>query len=665
MIRKVVSAFSVAALLLSACAKVDETQVSVSGGEKVDGSYATKVVNTSKEADENTLLLVLTESAAQTLAQGGEVAELAAVCSQTGALRVERLFVSNNDLARSKGLHKWYLVTFDGPRNSVEMAKKFADLSSVEYIQYNTKVYRNFLQEGGAYNYEPKGFGDFNVPFNDPLLCDQWHYINHCDLSVAETSRQGADINVKDAWRLCAGDPNIIVAICDEGVKYSHPDLAPNMWTNPGEIPDNDIDDDNNGYVDDIHGWNFLSTEEFPKEIDWTDVGDKGHGTHVAGTVAAVNNNGIGVGGVAGGSGKGDGVRMMSCQVFSGNSSATVAARARAYEYAANNGACIIQCSFGLSGGMITSDGAFEKTYHVELAGIEYFVNYRQAYSPVDKNFAIFASGNDAYHLAGYPAAHRDVISVSAFGPDFLPAVYTNYGPGNNIAAPGGDATINMSAESDRAMILSTVPSDCPAYDTDYGYMQGTSMACPHVSGVIALGLSYAKKLGKKFTRAELTSLLLTSVTDIDQFNTGKSHVFFPPFSQQGTTIDMNRFKGQMGTGAVDAWKFLMAIEGTPTILTQAGKKMSIDISSYCNPHDDYRIVVDDATKNALGLESDPVVRNGKLEIECTKVGSGKIMLNGKVGKDPEKEDGIGDMSYSRTLSVASRPFATNNGGWL
>jgi hypothetical protein len=120
-----------------------------------------------------------------------------------------------------------------------------------------------------------------------------------------------------------------------------------------------------------------------------------------------------------------------------------------------------------------------------------------------------------------------------------------------------------------------------------------------------------------------------------------------------------------MGTGAVDAWKFLMAIEGTPTIMTQAGKKMSIDISRYCNPHDEYTITVDAATKTALGLSADPVIRNGRLEIECSKIGSGKITLSGAVGKDTAKDNGIGEMSYSRELSIASRPFATNNGGWL
>jgi hypothetical protein len=131
------------------------------------------------------------------------------------------------------------------------------------------------------------------------------------------------------------------------------------------------------------------------------------------------------------------------------------------------------------------------------------------------------------------------------------------------------------------------------------------------------------------------------------------------------TDISLGTYKGRLGTGSVDAWKFLMAIEGTPTILVEAGKKMSMDISRYVNDGGTYAVTVDEATRTSLGLESDPVVKNGKLEIECSKIGSGKIVLSGNVGKDTQKEDGIGEMAYSRTISIASRPFATNNGGWL
>ena len=665
MIRKIVSALFAAAVVFTACSKVNEGLFAEQEVSKAASAYATKVVNSPEEADENTLLVVLQDDAAQNLLQGGSDEALDAVCQEAGVLRMERLFVSDNGLARSKGLHKWYLVTFDGPRNPQQMAQKFVELASVEYVQFNTKVYRNYVSEGSSYHYTPRGFGDFNVPFNDPLLSDQWHYINYCDLSVAETSRMGADVNVKDAWRLCAGDPDIIVAICDEGVKYNHPDLIDNMWVNEDEIPGNGIDDDNNGYIDDIHGWNFLSSEEFPKEIDWTDKGDKGHGTHVAGTVAAVNNNGIGVGGVAGGSGKGDGVKMMSCQVFSGNSSATIAARAKAYEYAANNGACIIQCSFGLPGGNVTSDGVFEKTYNVEVAGIEYFVNYRQAYSPVDRNFAIFASGNDAYHLAGYPAAHRDVIAVSSFGPDYLPAVYTNYGPGTNISAPGGDSSINMTAESNRASILSTVPSDCPAYDTDYGYMEGTSMACPHVSGVVALGLAYAKKLGKSFTYDEFLAMIYSSVNNLDYYiETSKK-------KSNGIDFDLTKYWQKMGTGAIDTWRLYMQIEGTPTLVAKTGELSKLALGEYFGGASAnltfLGVEISDEAREALGVVGNPEVKNGRLNIECSKVGSAKLTIKAIAGGDALGTTGnMGGSEFTKEVSVLSREVAVaKNGGWL
>ena len=664
MIRKIVSALFAAAVLFSACSRSSESLLT-GAQEEAKTAYATKVVNNPEEADENSLIIVLEESVAQTLAQGGTDEALAALCEEVGAVSFERIFVSDNELARSKGLHRWYLASFDAPKNPQAMAQKFVELKSVSYVQFNTKVYRNFVSEGTSYHYTPKGFGDFNVPFNDPLLSDQWHYINNCDLSVAETSRPGADINVKDAWRLCAGDPNIIVAICDEGVKYNHPDLIDNMWVNEDEIPGNGIDDDNNGYVDDIHGWNFLSTTDYPKEISWSEEGDKGHGTHVAGTVAAVNNNGLGVGGVAGGSGNGDGIKMMSCQVFSGNSSATIAARAKAYEYAANNGACIIQCSFGLPGGNVTSDYVFELTYNVEKAGLDYFINYRQAYSPVNRNFAIFATGNDGYHLAGYPAAHREVIGVSAFGPDYLPAVYTNYGPGTNISAPGGDITINMTAESDRATILSTVPSDCSAYDTDYGYMQGTSMACPHVSGVVALGLAYAKKLGKEYTYDEFLAMIYSSVNNLDYYiETSKK-------KSNGIDFDLTKYWQAMGTGAIDTWRLFMQIEGTPTLVAKTGELSKLALGEYFGgaaANLTYLSVeLSDEAREALGVVGTPEVKNGKLNIECTKVGSAKVVVKAIAGGDVlgNKND-MGGSAFTKEISILSREVAVaKNGGWL
>ena len=201
--------------------------------------------------------------------------------------------------------------------------------------------------------------------------------------------------------------------------------------------------------------------------------------------------------------------------------------------------------------------------------------------------------------------------------------------------------------------------------DKDYVYMQGTSMACPHVSGVIALGLSYAKKLGKQFTREDFTSMLLTSVNDIDQYLTKGSKKYYSLSTYSMEEISLPTWHNQMGTGAVDAWKFLMAIEGTPSVMAAVGEKAKIDLSQYCNPSLKYEISVDETSATSLGLSSDPVIKDGCLEIECSKIGAGKIVISSAVGKDPELEDGIGEMAYSREISIVSRPYVAKNGGWL
>lgn len=190
-------------------------------------------------------------------------------------------------------------------------------------------------------------------------------------------------------------------------------------------------------------------------------------------------------------------------------------------------------------------------------------------------------------------------------------------------------------------------------------------MACPHVSGVLALGISYAKKIGKKFTREQMTSMLLTSVNDLDQYLTSGTKKFYS--SADGGFIDLplSRYNGNMGTGALDAWKFLMAIEGTPSVMAEVGKTVSIDLSKYCNAYDQYTLSIDQASRTSLGLATDPVIKDGYLEIQCNSIGAGKITLSAAVGKDTTMENGIGEMAYSREISIVSRPFATDNGGWL
>lgn len=249
----------------------------------------------------------------------------------------------------------------------------------------------------------------------------------------------------------CTGDPSIIVAVLDEGVMYTHPDLAANMWVNEKEQLRAGKDADGNGYKDDRYGYNFVKNSGL---ISWTDANDTGHGTHVAGIIAAVNNNGEGVSGIAGGDGTpNSGVKLMSCQVFDGEGGVTLDGEAKAIKYAADNGAVILQCSWGYnSGDANLVDGytpgpatqkEWEETYPLEKDAIDYFLN--NAGSPngvIDGGIAVFASGNEYAGIPGYPGGYTKCVTVAAVAADFTPASYTNYGENVDICAPA--VTLNI-----------------------------------------------------------------------------------------------------------------------------------------------------------------------------------------------------------------------------
>ena len=695
--KRTITALMAAAMALAACTKDFQENAPLQQetlAEKLVGGAAGEIVPGS-------LLVKLDENSTRKIMEGGfnEISgELLDGLQATSFTPAIPATPKNAEVARKYGLHQWFTIGFDEQIKPEAVAAKVAKSAMIRSVQYNRLIQP--IRTGDVQPFVPhprtRVEGDSGFPFNDPFTEHQWNLYN--DGSI-KGSVAGADVGVKDAWRLTGGDPSVVVAVFDCAVAYRHEDLADAVWKNQGEMDgESGVDDDGNGFIDDKYGFNFvncfaINSDYVNGKLDGnaqTAVKGQplnsnkgtGHGTHVAGIIGATNGNGKGVSSIAGGTGNGDGVRLMTCQIYEGSSYCVDAQAAAAFIYAADNGACIAQCSYG-NYKIITSDFDYINGTEdidgspLENAALRYFLDPANSnHESLEGNIAVFASGNHSNPYSSYPGALPYVLSVTAFGNNYLPGGYTNYGPGCKIAAPGGEYG-NIKGDYS-GMILSTgvsaAASPSPGVVTEKGenknyvYMQGTSMACPHVSGVVALGISYAKKLGKKFTREEMTSLLLSSVNDLDSFNKGGTREFIKSNvdgTKETVQIDMNRYKGQMGTGAVDAWKFLMAIEGTPSMMAAVGEKVRIDLSDYCNPSLKYEISVDEASSASLGLSSDPVIKDGFLEIECSKIGAGKIVLSSAVGKDPEREDGIGDMAYSREISIVSRPYVAKNGGWL
>lgn len=614
-------------------------------------------------AEEGILLVKLDSQTAQSISSGAATLDIKDldITSLTPALAVKP---KNEAAARKYGLDRWYRVTFDENIPLRTAAEAVAACDQVVSLQYNSFIEQIHPEKVIPYEGPALTKVVSDLPFDDPHLDKQWNLINKGGVGAVE----GADVGVKDAWRLTAGDPSIIVAVFDCAVNNIHADLSKAVWVNEAEKNGTSgQDDDGNGYIDDVYGFNFVgcNLNKQPvkgSRLDWSK--GYGHGTHVGGIIGAVNGNGKGVSSIAGGTGNNDGVRLMSCQIFEGKEGTSDSQSAAAFIYAADNGACIAQCSYGNSN-IIRSDDEYINGNEdkkiakatLENAALLYFMDPSNSnHEALTGNLAIFAAGNHSNPYSCYPGALPYVLSVTSFCRDFMPGSYTNYGPGCKIAAPGGEI---IGSSDFSGMILSTGVSNAATQspgvevngreDYNYVYMQGTSMACPHVSGVAALGIAYAKKLGKRFTREEFTSMLLTSVNDIDSY------------LPEGSV-----YRGQMGAGAVDAWKFLMSIEGTPSIMVKKGETASIDLSEWIGSEvDELSVSIDQASRSSLGLSADPVIRNGRLELTCGNTGAGKLTVSASVGKDPEMENGIGKMEFSKEFSIVSRQYASTNGGWL
>lgn len=448
------------------------------------------------------------------------VTPLDRVNQKVKAVSMTRVFPyagKNEAKHKAFGLDLWYDVHYEASGMKLAQARNlFRSAAGVSYAQriplYKPIGGERFLEVSPAAVARAAKAAS-TMPFNDPLLNDQWHYNN--DGHIAGT-KVGADANVFKAWETgVTGSKDVVVAIIDGGFQVDHPDLKDNVWINTAELNGKPgVDDDGDGYVDDIYGYNFV--------INSSDINAHSHGTHVAGTVGATNNNGIGVCGVAGGSDGKGGVKMMVCQVFDSRaSSSAVADFGAAIVYAADRGASIAQCSWGAS---VADDEDKSVT-----EAIDYFTKNGGG-DKMNGGLCIFAAGNNGEEGNYYPGCLDKVVAVGSMAPDGSVAYYSNRGKWVDVTAPGG-----LEDNGQQYGVLSTLPN------STYGYNEGTSMACPHVSGIAALILS--KYGNKQFSNETLRTLLTTSVNDLYAQNP--------------------EYEGLMGSGYIDAYKALQGKEGS------------------------------------------------------------------------------------------------------
>ena len=610
-----------------------------------------------------------------------------------GSYSFERVFpVDANTEARTReaGLHLWYTVKFSKGTDLKVAAERLKQLGEISKVQTNGRIKRAYNTDSKRIYLSDKALQQkatraaANGEPNDPGFVSQWHYRNlgegNYDFENLNNNHVGAkagcDVNALEAWKSCTGDPSIIVAILDEGVMYTHPDLAANMWCNPGEtVQGAKTDGDGNGYEGDLHGYNFVTESG---DITWTDANDSGHGTHVAGTIAAVNNNGIGVSGVAGGDGTpNSGVKIMSCQVFSGQNSVTLAGEARAIKYAADNGAVILQCSWGYNSSEssiingYTPGPATEKewaeTYPLEKEALDYFIN--NAGSPngvIDGGIPVFAAGNEYAGNPAFPGAYSKCVCVSAVAADYTPACYTDFGSLVTLSAPGGDLEYYSkigeeedeywaeTAEQKGAVLSTLIQNGKPAY----GYMEGTSMACPHVSGVAALGLSYAIKQNRHYRAADFVALMKKSVKELDShYQNGATKTYYMNHTTVGASpeiVQLSKYIGKMGTGLIDAAQLLNNIKNKelssdmklPNMYVGIEKISSLNLAAYfAGQTEGYSCSVANASVASATVEGKMLIVKG--------------LAAGSTSLTVTAADGT-----SQTVTVTVRKSAGNN-GWM
>lgn len=424
--------------------------------------------------------------------------ELTEAVNRIGGMRMERLFPYAGKFearTRKAGLHLWYKIYFDEEVNLDLAARVLSDVSEITDVEPVCLPTANAVQ----------------FPYNDPCFGRQW-FLQYAGSDLERELGPlavSSDIDAVEAWEIEKGRKEVIVAVVDTKVDVGHTELRPNLWVNYNDWPDG-VDNDNNGYVDDVYGYGVANQQDAD-----------GHGTHVAGIIAAKNNNGWPICGIAGGGNNQEGIRLMTCLSSGGPT---------AIKYAADNGAVICNNSWSVK--------VNKNNRKALLDAINYFV----AYAGVDENgnqtgpmrggLVLASAGNDGQEFEEYyPASLDNVMAVAALRYDMKKAAYSNYGSWVDISAPGG--------EGGNTGIFSTLEAKNWMYNSSFGYQAGTSMATPVVAGVAALIVS--KYGGPGFTPYDVEYRLLHGVKPVYEHNPG--------------------YEGKLGVGCVNA---LLALQITP-----------------------------------------------------------------------------------------------------
>ena len=416
------------------------------------------------------LLIRLTPQAATDVQRLHAAAPIALLHAQHNVESLHPLFSYLAHPSRNPNLKRIYLLRF-APDAPLEALKTVYEQSPfVEAVEYN---------------YLRPTLADAILP-NDPKYPEQW------SLPL---------MKLPQAWAIEKGDREVVIAIIDSGIDYTHDDLAPKVWINPGEVPENGLDDDGNGYVDDIYGWDFTDAPNLQAEGDYIEgdnepIDEKGHGTHVAGIAGAMPDNGIGIAGVA-----------WECPLMAIRAGLSLGGSSRmqdddsaaAIVYAADNGASVINMSWGSE----------RRSFVIQDA-----IDYAYARGVV----LVAAAGNSQKPEAIFPAAYRKVIAVASTEQNQQRFYQSNFGASIDIGAPGN-------------VILST------QINNQYRLLTGTSMASPHVAGVAALMLSKRPAL----THEEVRHILINTAD--------------PVYREDSDELD-ERF---VGAGTVNAERALLA----------------------------------------------------------------------------------------------------------